>query len=121
MLLSFLVQTSYAAISACSNNYVGGACIGDITYTSSAELSNNVNASGGIVVNAGTTLTTNGFSIFIGGNFINSGILVTGDGALGPSGNTGVGAPGNSVITSFSGCGGGAGKISDICRCGKAF
>lgn len=95
-----LTIPAIASATPCTNNWAGGVCTGSITYTTATTLSNDVWISGGITINSGQTLTTNGFNLMMGGNFVNSGTLATGVNALtgGTAGNTdGTGAGANSV------------------------
>ncbi len=98
------------ATTLCTNDWVGGACIGSVTYTSSTSLIASVNASGSVTINSGVTLVTNGFSIILSGNLINSGTIVTGN----VTGHQAIGAPGTGTtgfteLNSFAGGGGGGG------------
>ncbi|MCL5430024.1 MAG: hypothetical protein M1504_00935 [Candidatus Marsarchaeota archaeon] len=108
----------------CSNNWTGGACIGSITYNTATTLSNDVSASGSITVDNGVNLTTDGHNIWIGGNFINYGVIITdatgnSGGALVPQGTLGHNSNGNSgtsVSYSYGGSGGGGGEAGhDLC------
>ncbi len=109
----FLLLTISTNATSCTNNWIGGNCIGSITYSSNTQLTNNVNATGAIIVNSGTTLTTNGFWVASGGTFTINGIVLTGN-DLGTGGSAGIGgqiAGGNgaSFASSYSGSGGGGG------------
>lgn len=94
-----LTIPAIASATTCTNNWPGGVCTGSITYTSNVILSNDVWLSGGITINSGQTLTTNGFNLMMGGNFNNIGTVVTGSipntGGLSGSGANNPGA--NSV------------------------
>ena len=63
---------------ACQDNWVGGTCIGPITYNTNTQLVNDVNTSGNITIESGVTLTTNQHNIWIAGRFINDGVVYTG-------------------------------------------
>jgi hypothetical protein len=111
VLFFVLLINSPNAASACTNTWTGGSCVGSITYSTPITLANNINASGIITIDSGTTLSTNGFSIITAGNFINLGTITTGPtrGAAGAIGNGLHGATGASVSNSFGGSGGGGG------------
>ena len=50
-----LLAVPYASstIIGCTNNWPGGACLGNIVYNTSTTLSNDINASGSILIDSG--------------------------------------------------------------------
>ncbi len=94
----------------CANNWLGGACVGNVTYTNSMDLSDTIRVSGNVIIRGNVRLTTMGFAIISGGSFINNGLIVTGPANNGASGETNTNQhPGGSVPNSYGGSGGGAG------------
>ena len=74
LLLFSLLPLSHAT--ACTNNWNSATpCQGDVVYTTGVSLNNNLNISGNVVINSGVTLTTSGYSILVGGSFINQGSI----------------------------------------------
>ena len=110
----------------CTNNWLGGNCIGSITYTASTSLTGNVLNSDTITVDAGVTLSYNGYYSASGGAYTNLGVITggavpnTGGATVGPGG--GGALPGNNAInftSSYGGsggaggtCGGGTGQAT---------
>jgi hypothetical protein len=68
-LLIMLSLFGIAGATSCTNNWAGGACVGNIQYTTATTLTNNLNASGDVSFSNGAILTTNGFGIWISGTF----------------------------------------------------
>lgn len=106
--LSLSIIPSVYALPACTNNWVGGACVGSVTYTTNTILTSDVNLNDNVVINSGITLTTNTHAIIAGGT-INGlvGTIVAGlDNSIciGPNNHQG-----NSITTSYGGSGGGGG------------
>ena len=101
MLLA-LAMPSIASATACTNNWVGGVCTGSITYTTATTLSNDVWANGGVTINSGQVLTSNGFNLYMGGTFNNGGTVYTAN-------NFGGGSGGGGTDFGYPGGGGGYG------------
>ncbi len=95
----------------CANNLTSGICNGSITYTANAVLNGPVFATSGITINAGITLTENGFAMATAGTFDNLGTIDAGLDPLADSGaETNPPSNGNSILTSYGGSGGGSGS-----------
>lgn len=107
MLLLLALPSLVNATPSCTNDWVGGACLGDITYTTNTILTNTINTDGNVIINSGIGLTTNGFAI-ISGQTINGllGTIIAGQ-DIASSCTGSVGTNGNSILTSYGGSGGG--------------
>ena len=79
LLLPLALAGSAGAITTCTANWQGGVCVGNIAYTVSTTLTNNINATGSILIDSGITLNTNNYNIWIGGTFSNKGTIITGN------------------------------------------
>ena len=107
-----LVLIGTASATACTNNWVGGACSGNINYTANTTLTSGVNdTAGNILVFTGVIITTNGYSIIDFGTFNNTNGTVTGGTWDGGVANGGSGSS-NTNCFGGSGSGGGAGYSS---------
>lgn len=82
VLLSLVLLLGFVNATSCTNEWLGGSCIGSITYTHANTLTNNVNASGSITINSGAVITSVGYNFWIAGNFNNQGTIVTGVNSL---------------------------------------
>ncbi len=82
----------------------------NIIYSSNTVLSANVVNCIDLTIDTNVALTTNGYSIYCAGNFINYGTIVTGSDGTGGS----AGLAGTSVPNSFGGSGGGGGASTAI-------
>lgn len=91
----------------CTNNFIGGNCIGDITYTSNTALVSDVNTNGNILVNSGVWLTTNSHAVIAGGTFNSMLGTINATYDVGSSCTGAYGTVGNSILTSYGGSGGG--------------
>ena len=97
---------------ACTNNWQGGECTGNIIYTTGTTLTNNVNATGNIQINLGVKIDTEGYNFWIGGTWNALGGIIQTDNTIGTGGaslglNGGGGNNGNSILTSYGGSGAG--------------
>ncbi len=92
----------------------------NIVYSSNATLSNDVVTECNVTINSGVTLTTDGYSIIIGSNFDNLGMIDTGFSGNGGAQTTAYsqsyGNPGGNVGNAYGGSGGGG---VGLCECGN--
>ena len=77
-----------------------------LVFSTNTVLSNDVIQCGDVTVDSGVTLTTDGYSIITGGNFINMGPIVTGNVTTGPQ-RPAIDTP--APLDSYGGSGGGGG------------
>jgi hypothetical protein len=105
-------------ITACTNNWLTGNCVGNVVYTSTQTLTGNIFVDGNITINSGVTLNTADFDIYSNSIFNwQNGALSLGTqnngGATG--GCPGAGSNGGSNVNSYAGSGGGGGSYGSGC------
>ncbi len=69
---------SQGGLPACSDNWIGGACIGDTEYTASVALGSNIFVFGNMTLDYGITIQTNGYAIITNGIINDPAAIISG-------------------------------------------